>query len=85
MSTYLLASVSVGVKFKLKPTVLKAEKHSKTTLSSGVSLGSKINNAIIAIPITINEMLKIANARNVDSAENRLPNISILLFPLAMV
>jgi 3-polyprenyl-4-hydroxybenzoate decarboxylase len=74
INTYLLGSVNVGVKFKLKPTVLYAEKHSKTTVKTGVPSGSKINNAMIEIPITIKDMHKIANALDVDSLEIRLPN-----------
>ena len=64
----------VGVKFKLNPTVLYAEKHSNATVSKGVPFGSKINNNIIEIPIEINEIHKIAKAREVDSDEILLPN-----------
>ena len=81
--TYLLGSVIVGVKFKLNPTVLYAEKHSKATVNRGVPFGSKINKSIIEIPIEINEIHKIAKALEVDSLEILLPNISILLLPFA--
>ena len=83
ISTYLLGSVKVGVKFKVKPTVLYAEKHSKATVNNGVPLGSKINMATIEMPIVIREIHKIAKAREVDSDEILLPNTCILLFPLA--
>ena len=75
INTYLLGSVKVGVKFSDNPTVLYAEKHSKTTESKSVPLGSKINNANMANPITINEIHKIAKAREVDSLEILLPKI----------
>lgn len=41
ISTYLLGSVNVGVKLRVNPTVLYAEKHSKATVNKGVPLGSK--------------------------------------------
>ena len=81
--TYLLGSVIVGVKLSVKPTVLYAEKHSKTTASKSVSGGSKIKMATIAEPITMSEIHKMANAREVDSLVILRPKISILLLPLA--
>ena len=66
ISTYLLGSVKVGVKLSVNPTVLYAEKHSKATVNKGVPFGSKIKSATIEIPIVINEIHKIANARDVD-------------------
>lgn len=83
INTYLLGSVNVGVKFKLNPTVLYAEKHSKTTVKTGVSLGSNINNAMIAIPMTIKEIHKMAKAREVDSLLILLPRIWMRLLPIA--
>ena len=83
MITYLLGSDKVGVKFRLKPTVLNAEKHSKATVNNGVPSGSKINRAIIETPIAINDMHKIANALEVDSLEILLPLNCILFFPFA--
>lgn len=74
ISTYLLGSVNVGVKLRVNPTVLYAEKHSKATVNKGVPFGSKINNATIEIPIVISDIHKIANAREVDSEDIRLPN-----------
>ena len=73
----------MGVKFKLKPTVLYAEKHSKTMVTSGVSFGSKISKAMMAIPITIKEIHKIAKALDVDSLVILLPKIWIRVFPMA--
>ena len=71
---YLLGSVTVGVKFKLNPTVLYAEKHSKATVNKGVPFGSKISKATIETPIVINEIHKMAKAREVDSDDILLPN-----------